>query len=680
MGVIVLMDSEPLDFERLLHDSITGKRLDRRGYALVQSCRSWLEKNGDNEDMVALYDIEDLVSPERFLRLNYFGSLKFSTQESWKQAFTGWLRWLHDQRPEGDLAKEKVRGNISILDAALKNPAILAQRPYTFLGWGDSLKVQLCFENPGSFFLDYHYSIVPDWEETGANARVVYDYVFGTDPGVFYLDGIEKRRVFRDITQRQQTVRKELFWNPYRRLEPETFVSVLDGAQVKEAPNEYVERLWKPQFWIPPHDNLEPQFESPEETKERSLRDAFILLRDPKKRKRAIAIASETFRQEGIGQIPNLETLVKGFLERLGKDLSNPAIQGMAPYASDIATSAERDLSAGIGYALGGIQTDFVQVKYTPEERYELIGDFLMRLIRQKLVKEKKRHVSAYFGWLGRRLMKHYFPETKFSLDWHVEKVNETKRGYIETIDQALAALKAGITEYTFENANRLFSSLGKEKSVGGLDLFGSSKENFIDRYVWWFWLHHRLGELFCDETEKMSLPCDAFGDFSKQVRFYLDNKNDADRLMGNQSKFRERFGEGYGEIESGQQRYNKAKKRGGFTNDAELQSEEGLVKAWYASKRYEMTHNLRFARRKLSCLSGEYFAVIGDPLFRVGYATAEKYWNSFPSSEQLINDLSTKITLPARMLKKEVPFKGNDPLADLVMSHASESPYHGGA
>ncbi len=159
----------------------------------------------------------------------------------------------------------------------------------------------------------------------------------------------------------------------------------------------------------------------------------------------------------------------------------------------------------------------------------------------------------------------------------------------------------------------------------------------------------------------------------------YLRHKDDADRLLKDPCELRKLFGEDACYVEYGQRIYSRAKRRGGFTDDAQLQSEEGLVKVWYISKRCEMIRSLRFARRKLSTMSGEYFAVIGDKLFRVGYATAEKYWNSFQTVDLLLADLSSKIALSPRILKKEVPFRGNDPLSDLVMSQASEGPYHRG-
>ncbi len=205
---------------------------------------------------------------------------------------------------------------------------------------------------------------------------------------------------------------------------------------------------------------------------------------------------------------------MKDFLERLGNDVSNPVIEGMASYAPDIAISCKRDLSAGIGYACGGIKTDFIQVEYSREERYELVGDYLMRLVRKKLVPQDSRHVSAFFGWLGRRLMKQYVPETQFSLDWHVKKVDEVKRKYFKMIDTALGELKEWTATYTFEAVNQFFSSLGKEHSVLGLQFPAEAEGNIIDRYVYWLWLHNRFIELFDDETGALSQSILTFKDF----------------------------------------------------------------------------------------------------------------------------------------------------------------------
>ncbi len=276
------MQSGPLDFRKFLGDAIKGSKLDREQGALIRSCRSWLEKNEDAWKTAALYDIEGLACPEEFLRLNYFGSLKFSTQESWKQAFIGWLRWLKDQHPEGDIAKENIRGNISILEAAYSDPTILAHRPYTFLGWGTSARVRVFFEKPDSFFIDYHYSIVPDWRETGANARYGYDLLFGDDPGVMFIKNIKKRRFFRETVDRQQTVHGGLSWNPYRSLEPESFFAVLDEVGFPKNHSEDVGDIWKPQIWVPPHDKLEPQFESQEETQDRHFRELGLLFKEKK--------------------------------------------------------------------------------------------------------------------------------------------------------------------------------------------------------------------------------------------------------------------------------------------------------------------------------------------------------------------------------------------------------------
>lgn len=92
----------------------------------------------------------------------------------------------------------------------------------------------------------------------------------------------------------------------------------------------------------------------------------------------------------------------------------------------------------------GGQETMYIFVSQPPvEQTYEYIGEKLLRLLRRQFHHDTDSGTQAFFGWIGRRLMKQIRPETDFSLDRHVERVAKEK---VE-IAQAFAAFRQKVTE-----------------------------------------------------------------------------------------------------------------------------------------------------------------------------------------------------------------------------------------
>lgn len=111
----------------------------------------------------------------------------------------------------------------------------------------------------------------------------------------------------------------------------------------------------------------------------------------------------------------------------------------------------------------GGQETGYIMMNQPPKEQsYEYIGEKLTRLIRGRVHTDKDPKTRAFFGWIGRHLMKKIYPETDFSLDRHNKMVDKEKKEMTEAFKKFRERLEKGVEgNLTLEKAYHFFGELG---------------------------------------------------------------------------------------------------------------------------------------------------------------------------------------------------------------------------
>jgi len=111
----------------------------------------------------------------------------------------------------------------------------------------------------------------------------------------------------------------------------------------------------------------------------------------------------------------------------------------------------------------GGQETGYISFNKPPKEQScEYIGEKLTRLIRARVHEDRDPKTRAFFGWIGRHLMKKIYPKTDFSLDRHNEMVNKEKKEMTEAFKKFRERLEKGIEgDLSLEKAYRFFGELG---------------------------------------------------------------------------------------------------------------------------------------------------------------------------------------------------------------------------
>lgn len=638
------------DFAKSLQDLIENpsedkfKNDDWNGFMLrFKSCCAWLEENKDRWQDIALYDIEDAIAPEPFRRLNYIGSLEFSVKEHWKLAVAGWIKWLENIRIEEEYWQKIVAKNIQKLEATLENPEVLAKEPYVFLGdfrqYGDIL---LDFDKD-KFILHYLYDVVPDINITYHNYRILQETSQG-GTGVLYLNNIEMRSRFIDAWAGQKILNRNLELGEYLPLTPEQILDIAERKEVRyRGLSVFGKGLWIPQQKVQIHDSINPDFRDEEEKNSELLNLEMYRMKDPKVIKGMVKSFMRSSFAQGFGGLTKNKELVEIFLQKASEDLGLTELLNMKSFSDEIAASAIMELSAGVGYRMGGMQQDYIRMKIEPEEYYELIGDFLMRAVRSRFAKDDSFETQAFFGWIGRRLMKQYVPETKLAIDESNQLAEKEKKEYLDTLDECIKRFEEGVKEnLTFEKANEFFS-----KDTRHLRYMGLSEGNFVSRYVSHLWIDRYIGDYFDNEISKHSfMPAFTFKGYKPKVRKYLEKKKEYDEIESlprpiNTKEEYQKRGMDYEkdwDCGTGKSDYARTRELGLLPKDeSDFFDDEKILRIWYETKRKSVIGLLKGAREDISKFDANYFAVIQDKEFRRGYQAAELAFEELVSPQDCV-------------------------------------------
>ena len=172
--------------------------------------------------------------------------------------------------------------------------------------------------------------------------------------------------------------------------------------------------------------------------------------------------------QEGV---KFLEKVLPTFIKELTMDdqLSSPGLQPKITI-SDLEINKKKffsqllfDFFAGKEeIEEGGQETGYIMMDQPPKEQsYEYIGEKLTRLIRARVHDDKDPKTRAFFGWIGRHLMKKICPETDFSLDRHNKMVDKEKKKMADTFKKFREKLEKSIDgDLTSEKAYGFFGEL----------------------------------------------------------------------------------------------------------------------------------------------------------------------------------------------------------------------------
>lgn len=138
-------------------------------------------------------------------------------------------------------------------------------------------------------------------------------------------------------------------------------------------------------------------------------------------------------------------------LAEFRKDKSNFAVKLLSDF-----------LLKGDGVVDGGQETAYIFV--SPREKevsYEYIGEEIMKQMRAAFSDDHDPKVKAFFGWVGRHLMKKVNPSTDFSLDRHNKMVEEDRAEILGEIRGFKERFEKGIEgEFTLENCYAFFNEL----------------------------------------------------------------------------------------------------------------------------------------------------------------------------------------------------------------------------
>lgn len=94
----------------------------------------------------------------------------------------------------------------------------------------------------------------------------------------------------------------------------------------------------------------------------------------------------------------------------------------------------------------GGQETGYINFNKPPKEQsYEYIGEKLTRLFRERVHNDKDTKTRAFFGWVGRHLMKMIYSETDFSLDRHNQMVDKDKEEIAEIFKTFREKVEKGV-------------------------------------------------------------------------------------------------------------------------------------------------------------------------------------------------------------------------------------------
>lgn len=107
----------------------------------------------------------------------------------------------------------------------------------------------------------------------------------------------------------------------------------------------------------------------------------------------------------------------------------------------------------------GGLETNYIYFERPPQEQsYEYIGERIGRSIRRYFHQDRSYKTQAFFGWLGRQVMKKNCPETDFSFDRHAKMAAEEKAEELAKLREIKSRIEKGLEgEISLEKCYNFF-------------------------------------------------------------------------------------------------------------------------------------------------------------------------------------------------------------------------------
>ena len=318
--------------------------------------------------------------------------------------------------------------------------------------------------------------------------------------------------------------------------------------------------------------------------------------------------------QEGVRFLEKV--LPQFIVESLGNQLFFPGLQSPI---SELVTNKDKffsqllfDFFAGKEeIEEGGQETGYINFNKPPKEQsYEYIGEKLTRLIRERVHKDKDPKTRAFFGWIGRHLMKKIYPEADFSLDRHNKMVTEEKEGMREVFKKFRDRVEKGAEgDLTLEKTNAFFKELADLKwSFPGL---GSAETPVQDRIA-----------------SNLSLYFDGFGSISDYLPYYGDEFNRENSFSWFVERWQKKpakksdfnykehyvknFPQIFGDLPKG--------------NAARTVSKEKLLPKWFEMLRAILLEGIDRTAKDAQDFNVTYFRFINNQNVAAGYAYAEEH------------------------------------------------------
>lgn len=564
------------------------------------------------EETFVIEPLQHLIDPHR--RLEYATSLVFDKKEDYRSLFQLWINWLSDR-------KKKDVKRINLLKGAMDSLDVLSNEFYefrldlldeygaTYLTFDDQFKVR--------FYADIS-SILPLKLRIYNNEQTVKDI---DDPKriILGMDSVNPKNIneelpdlaqFSDGSIRNYNLidKEELFGllsmnnHDYKNLSENIkmrWISILDEQSILDNMQ-----------GIANDDTLLKELD---EMSTRMMNDR--------------AWPAKIVKMFQGGKYISPEKMERGITTQFLAGLYNltelEKIIPLSSSAEEIDNIISFRVSQGLGFKSGGLSECYVCLKTPQKKLYEYYGDLTMQTIRKMYFKEDGIEINAFFGWVGRHLMKKFVPETIFSLDEHEKMETEQKQEYFDIIDETLKILDEPMKDYDTKNVEERLKYLREKNfNFGSIShIFFECCENPLDMYIY---------QLIDFKTIEQCLTI-----------YWAEKLNDVE---DSKTKFFKYF---YHKEDKGNNRYSMNQ----FieychVNNIEI-NEENYAESLYHSKIHEAEEFLNEIKDGIQGFNTNYFRFIDNKEYQKGYYFAQKHL------EEIMGNIRDIIMMPSAEIKK---------------------------
>ncbi|OGJ17627.1 hypothetical protein A3K73_03500 [Candidatus Pacearchaeota archaeon RBG_13_36_9] len=588
----------------------------RKTFSLFKSCAHWISENPDTETNLHVLDLRVLGENTRIY--DHVGSIKFPRSSEWRSLFSDWISWLKDVPQQSTEVQQKVKQ----LETALQDPQTLEENPYYFMMTHDPEHkeiINLTFlEN--EFVMRYFANVTPNLHPS----LIMYN----RDNAVSTLERhggiINLKKVETSFLQEPQDYPKFTLNNQEPQdFEPITRQDILDLAEEQDIDYEDIPHHEKVK-WEIIHDTFSPS----EDTiipggLAAEIHELGFRMENPA----YMPSIMEGIRASVLHQNQISPEEIKTFFEKLHAKTGIKKLEEVIDFSPEIGTFINNKFANGIGYREGGLRMQYVYAELPREQSMEYFGDLLMQAAREIFFPREKKITKAFFGWIGRHLMKEFFPETQFSYDEHLELDRKDKQRYDQEIRRCMTALKRGIKgDLIPERVRKWFKEFDMigEYSIPGCTLMESCA-NPLELFL------HSLDS----EGPKGTIQgIVGFGDEEGFPNFehFKESILGSDEGMSMSRKL-----------------YLELVRNAGFK--PEDINEGNVLKVYYESRKGELRDDLEWLRGQAASFFTSYFRFIRDQPYRAGYYCAQKQIDK----RGILGNLAVILQTPEKELMKTV-------------------------